>query len=106
MRPDYPQELLGFRLLHLSFTDLAVLHEFNQIGELEFLLARKFEDLGPLLIGIQELLFRANLFQLLIQFCAFPQDRVVEHGLSLVFHFLDHAFDQGIKVDVVSPGFV
>ena len=106
MRPDYPQELLGFCFLHLSFTDLAVLHEFNQIGELEFLLARKFEDLGPLFIGIQELLFWVDLIALLMHLLVISQDTVIEHWLSLIFHTLYQTFDLVVKLSIVSPGFI
>ena len=52
--PDSVEELLCLGLLHLSLTDLIALHELEQVGEFEVLLALMLEYFAPLVEYIKE----------------------------------------------------
>ena len=52
--PDSVEEFFSLGLLHLSLTDLIALHELEQVGELEVLLALMLEYFAPLVKYIKE----------------------------------------------------
>ena len=52
--PDSVEEFFSLGLLHFSLTDLIALHELEQVGKLEVLLALMLEYFAPLVEYIKE----------------------------------------------------
>ena len=106
--PDSVEELLGLGLLLLHFADLVALHEFEQIGKLEILLALVLEYFAPLVEDVHEDLLAMELITVeqRVDLGFPPQADVVQHGHSLLLHPLDQLFDLRVELGVVSPDFV